>query len=447
MTPLIESLLKSEKMPEINSRDLHNTAIVLESQEKECERLISEGTASADVSQFIPIFMPLARRVMPQLIANELVGVQPLTMPQGYIFSIAFRYTGDSQVSAKPVNNSTIIQVTAEEATKLAQEIGKTLKFTNGGNNKEGAVLYVEGDKVLVGVAGITSKDTVAAGTNNPVTTGNVPAAVKATYSSELAYQKVFKNYTGSHTTAIGEQLATDMKEIGFSIERKSVEAQTRKLKAKYTVEMYQDLKAIHGLNADDELMNMMAQEVEQEINREVIDFVNNIATIAPDFEINGIPGRYELEKFAHISARIDQESLEIARLCRRGAGNVIIASPKVVSMLKALNGYKPIDTKANIKIGANPAVVGTLDGRKVILDMFATEDYITILYKGDSRVDALGFYAPYVPVSFTRVTHQESGQPAIILLSRYGLVSNPVSPENYARTFKINFNQVKTLA
>lgn len=445
MTPLIESLLKSEKMPEINSRDLHNTAIVLESQEKECERLISEGTASADVSQFIPIFMPLARRVMPQLIANELVGVQPLTMPQGYIFSIAFRYTGDSQVSAKPVNNSTIIQVTADEATKLAQEIGKTLKFTNGANEKEGAVLYVEGDKVLVGVAGITSNDTVAAGTTNPVT--NVPAAVKATYSSELAYQKVFKNYTGSHTTAIGEQLATDMKEIGFSIERKSVEAQTRKLKAKYTVEMYQDLKAIHGLNADDELMNMMAQEVEQEINREVIDFVNNIATIAPDFVINGIPGRYELEKFAHISARIDQESLEIARLCRRGAGNVIIASPKVVSMLKALNGYKPIDTKANIKIGANPAVVGTLDGRKVILDMFATEDYITILYKGDSRVDALGFYAPYVPVSFTRVTHQESGQPAIILLSRYGLVSNPVSPENYARTFKINFTNVKTLA
>ena len=211
MTPLIESLLKSEKMPEINSRDVHNTAIVLESQEKECERLISEGTASADVSQFIPIFMPLARRVMPQLIANELVGVQPLTMPQGYIFSIAFRYTGDSQVSAKPVNNSTIIQVAAEEATKLAQEIGKTLKFTNGGNNKEGAVLYVEGDKVLVGVAGITSKDTVAVGTNNPVTAGNVPAAVKATYSSELAYQKVFKNYTGSHTTAIGEQLDTDM--------------------------------------------------------------------------------------------------------------------------------------------------------------------------------------------------------------------------------------------
>ena len=368
------------------------------------------------------------------------MGVQPLTMPQGYIFSIAFRYTGDSNVGAKPVNNSCIIQVKAEEAGKL--EVGKNLKFDG---TKNAPILYVEGDKVLVGTTGLTEQSTIAQGDDNPET--DVPQKVLAVYSSEIAFQKVFKNYTGSHATAVGEQLATDMKEIGFSIERKSVEAKTRKLKAKYTIEMYQDLKSIHGLNADDELMNMMAQEVEQEINREVIDYINGLATVTPDFNINSIPGRYEIEKFAHISARIDQESLEIARWCRRGAGNVIIASAKVVSMLKALNGYKPIETNANIKITANPAIVGTLDGRKVILDMFAKEDYITILYKGSSRVDAPAFYAPYVPVSFTRVTHQESGQPAIILLSRYGIVSNPISPETYVRTFKVNFTGVNTLA
>ena len=124
MSQLIESLITSEKMPALNEAELHNTKIVLENQESECERLISEGTASGDVQQFIPIFMPLARRVMPQLIANELMGVQPLTMPQGYIFSIAFRYTGDSNVPAKPVNNSCIIQVTEEEAKKLT--VGKT---------------------------------------------------------------------------------------------------------------------------------------------------------------------------------------------------------------------------------------------------------------------------------------------------------------------------------
>ena len=436
----IKDLLMSEDHPMINESELNNTALVLENEFQECKKLIGESTVSSDVQQFIPIFMPLARRLMPSLIANELVGIQPLTTPTGYIFSIAFRYTGDSNVGAKPVNNSCIIQVTAEEAGKVT--VGKTLKFDGTKNAK---ILYVEGDKILVGTNGLTTDSTVTGGDTDPEP--HAPAAVLAVYSSELSYEKVFKHYTGSHTTAVGEQLSTDMKEIGFSIERKAIEAQTRKMKAKYTIEMYQDLKAIHGLNADDELMNMMAQEVESELNREIISYVNGLATPTPDFNIDSIPGRYEIEKFAHISARIDQEALEIARWCRRGAGNVIIASAKVVSMLKALNGYKPIETNANIKIAANPGVVGTLDGRKVILDMFAEEDYITILYKGSSRVDACAFYAPYVPVSFTRVTHQESGQPAILLMSRYGLTSNPISPETYVRRFKVNFNNIKSLA
>ena len=440
---LIESLLTSDKMPLIQESEMNSYRVILENQEKECEKLMmSEGSVSADIQQFIPIFMPLARRVMPKLIANELVGIQPMSMPTGYLFSIAFRYTGDGVNSASPVNNSTIIEVTAEEADKLKAEIGKNIKFDT---KDDIPVLYVEGKYVLVGAKDITTDMTPAAATTNTV--ANVPNAVLGVYSSELAFQKIFKNYTGPHTTAQGEGLATDMKEIGFSIEKKAIEAKTRKLKARYTIELYQDLKAIHGLNADEELMNIMGQEVEQELNREIIEYVNGLATITTDFNIKDIPGRYEIEKFAHLSARIDQEALEIARWCRRGAGNVIIASAKVVSMLKALNGYKPIETNANIKIAANPGVVGTLDGRKVILDMFAEEDYITILYKGSSRVDACAFYAPYVPVSFTRVTHQESGQPAILLMSRYGLTSNPISPETYVRRFKVNFNNIKSLA
>ena len=440
---LIESLLTSDKMPLIQESEMNSYRVILENQEKECEKLMmSEGSVSADIQQFIPIFMPLARRVMPKLIANELVGIQPMSMPTGYLFSIAFRYTGDGVNSASPVNNSTIIEVTAEEAEKLKTEIGKNLKFDT---KDDVPVLYVEGKYVLVGTKDITTDTNVTAATNNTV--ANVPADILGVYSSELAFQKIFKNYTGPHTTAQGEGLATDMKEIGFSIEKKAIEAKTRKLKARYTIELYQDLKAIHGLNADEELMNIMGQEVEQELNREIIEFVNGLATITTDFKIDSIPGRYEIEKFAHLSARIDQEALEIARWCRRGAGNVIIASPKVVSLLKALNGYKPIETKADIKIEANPAVVGTLDGRKVIMDIFAKEDYVTILYKGANKADAAAFYAPYTPVSFTKVTHQESGQPAIVLMSRYGIEANPVSPETYARTFKVDFKNVHSLS
>ena len=440
---LIESLLTSDKMPLIQESEMNSYRVILENQEKECEKLMmSEGSVSADIQQFIPIFMPLARRVMPKLIANELVGIQPMSMPTGYLFSIAFRYTGDGVNSASPVNNSTIIEVTAEEADKLKAEIGKNLKFDT---KDDVPVLYVEGKYVLVGAKDITTDTNVTAATNNTV--ANVPTDILGVYSSELAFQKIFKNYTGPHTTAQGEGLATDMKEIGFSIEKKAIEAKTRKLKARYTIELYQDLKAIHGLNADEELMNIMGQEVEQELNREIIEFVNGLATITTDFKIDSIPGRYEIEKFAHLSARIDQEALEIARWCRRGAGNVIIASPKVVSLLKALNGYKPIETKADIKIEANPAVVGTLDGRKVIMDIFAKEDYVTILYKGTNKADAAAFYAPYTPVSFTKVTHQESGQPAIVLMSRYGIEANPVSPETYVRTFKVDFRNVHSLS
>ena len=440
---LIESLLTSDKMPLIQESEMNSYRVILENQEKECEKLMmSEGSVSADIQQFIPIFMPLARRVMPKLIANELVGIQPMSMPTGYLFSIAFRYTGDGVNSASPVNNSTIIEVTPDEADKLKAEIGKNIKFDT---KDDIPVLYVEGKYVLVGAKDITTDMTPGAATTNTV--ANVPAAVLGVYSSELAFQKIFKNYTGPHTTAQGEGLATDMKEIGFSIEKKAIEAKTRKLKARYTIELYQDLKAIHGLNADEELMNIMGQEVEQELNREIIEFVNGLATITTDFKIDSIPGRYEIEKFAHLSARIDQEALEIARWCRRGAGNVIIASPKVVSLLKALNGYKPIETKADIKIEANPAVVGTLDGRKVIMDSFAKEDYVTILYKGANKADAAAFYAPYTPVSFTKVTHQESGQPAVVLMSRYGIAANPVSPETYVRSFKVNFQDVKCLS
>ena len=313
---LIESLLTSDKMPLIQESEMNSYRVILENQEKECEKLMmSEGSVSADIQQFIPIFMPLARRVMPKLIANELVGIQPMSMPTGYLFSIAFRYTGDGVNSASPVNNSTIIEVTAEEAEKLKTEIGKNLKFDT---KDDIPVLYVEGKYVLVGAKDITTDMTPAAATTNTV--ANVPTDILGVYSSELAFQKIFKNYTGPHTTAQGEGLATDMKEIGFSIEKKAIEAKTRKLKARYTIELYQDLKAIHGLNADEELMNIMGQEVEQELNREIIEFVNGLATITTDFKIDSIPGRYEIEKFAHLSARIDQEALEIARWCRRAS-------------------------------------------------------------------------------------------------------------------------------
>lgn len=444
MESLLEGLTSCDsKLP---AHEVANMRVMLNNQAKELETQVSEGTISSDVQQFVPIFLPLVRRVMPKLVANELLGIQPLTTPTGYIFAINFRYTGSSDNSAKPTNVGQIVEFTqSTEAEKVV--VGTTLKFSNGGLTSpidDAKVLYKEGNFVLIDKNGVPATATIEPGTTNgaAITTDTV----LATYSNELSFEKVLKGYTGAYTTANGETLGTDMSEIGFNIERKFVEAKTRKLKAKYTVELYQDLKAIHGLNADEELMNMMAMEVESELNREIIDFVNSNSTVTPDFNINDIPGRYEIEKFAHLGVRIAHEAREIARTCRRGVGNVIIASPKVVTILESLNGYKCIESNANITNEANPGVVGYFEGKKVIIDIFAKNDYVTILYKGTDRRDALGYYAPYVPMSFIRTTNVESGQPAIILASRYGLVTNPISPELYSRTFSVNFTNVKSL-
>ena len=444
MDSLLEGLTSSDIA--LPPQEVSNMRLMLNNQAKELESQVNEGTISSDVQQFVPIFLPLVRRVMPKLVANELLGIQPLTTPTGYIFAINFRYTVSSDNSAKPTNVGQIIEFTKpEEAQKV--KVGKTLKFTGEGISGEidnAKVLYKEGNYVLIDKNGVPAGVTIGEGTTDGAT--GVNDTVKATYSNELSFEKVLKGYTGSHDTAKGETLGTDMAEIGFNIERKFVEAKTRKLKAKYTQELYQDLKAIHGLNADEELMNMMAIEVESELNRELIDFVNSNSTVTPDFVINQIPGRYEIEKFAHIAVRISHEAREIARTCRRGVGNVIIASPKVVTILESLNGYKCIESDGKITNNANPGVVGYFEGKKVIIDIFAKNDYITVLYKGTDRRDALGFYAPYVPMSFIRTTNVESGQPAIILASRYGLITNPISPELYSRTFSVNFTDVKSL-
>lgn len=444
MESLLEGLTSCDsKLP---AHEVANMRVMLNNQAKELETQVSEGTISSDVQQFVPIFLPLVRRVMPKLVANELLGIQPLTTPTGYIFAINFRYTGSSDNSAKPTNVGQIVEFTqSTEAEKVV--VGTTLKFSNGGLSApidDAKVLYKEGNFVLIDKNGVPATATIETGTTNGAAITS--DTVLATYSNELSFEKVLKGYTGAYTTANGETLGTDMSEIGFNIERKFVEAKTRKLKAKYTVELYQDLKAIHGLNADEELMNMMAMEVESELNREIIDFVNSNSTVTPDFNINDIPGRYEIEKFAHLGVRIAHEAREIARTCRRGVGNVIIASPKVVTILESLNGYKCIESNANITNEANPGVVGYFEGKKVIIDIFAKNDYVTVLYKGTDRRDALGYYAPYVPMSFIRTTNVESGQPAIILASRYGLVTNPISPELYSRTFSVNFTNVKSL-
>lgn len=420
----IQALLESSKYSQLTASDSAAMKLMLENTEKEHARLVNEGTLSGDVAQFTPILMPMVRRVYPNLIANELLGVQPMSMPTGFIYALTNSYTGTGAIAGKSAKLYLV-----DDASGL--EIS-------------GDVVYVEGNYVL-------SNEDVAVGAD--ISDGTATATVEAKYTNEAAFGKILKNYTGTYATATAEGLGTNMKEVGFSVSKKSVEAKSRALKGQYTVEMYQDLKAQHGLLADEEIMSLMSYEMQAEIDREVVDFVNGNATQLADTAFTADStdgtGRWEIEKYRAQAIRISKEAAQIGLDTKRGQGNTLLVSPKVATMLEQVGTYQPAPVASGVNAPVSGGVAGTFDGRfKVIVDQYATSDYATVLYKGADRRDAMGFFAPYVPMSFTKVTNADSGQPAVIAKTRYALdtipgVESATSTDRaatYARSFGVDF-------
>lgn len=433
MNEKFKDLLESTKYAALSSSDKNAMGLLLENTDKELTQLINEGTLAGDVAQFTPILMPMVRRVYPTLIANELLGIQPMTMPTGFIYALTNQYIGTNNNNANPNAKAIIIEID-----------GATTKVEGDTVFTDAKVLYVEGKKVLIALGA------TAVNVGDKIETG---VAVTAKYTNEAAFNKILKGYTGTYTTAQGEQLGKDMKEIGFSIAKKSVEAKVRALKGRYTVEMYQDLKAQHGLLADEEIMSLMSYEIQAEIDREVVDFVNTNSTILPDtvFTADSTDGtgRWEIEKYRREVIRISKEAAQIGIDTKRGQGNTLLVSPKVATMLEQVGKFKVADVEGGVKAPISGGVAGIFDGRyKVIVDQYATSDYATVLYKGADRRDAMGFFAPYVPLSFQKVTNTDSGQPAIIAKTRYALdtipgVESAISNDRaktYSRSFGINF-------
>lgn len=428
----VEGYIKDSRFAPLTESDavimntlLKNTALAAEGQMPG----LTEASLSGDIAQFTPILMPVVRRAYPALIANHLLGIQPMTMPTGYAYALVNRYTGTSEAekAVSPVNGAQIVVFTNEVEVDAALD--------------KGTVIHVEEDKktALVKLEDVAQKYTTA----DTDTTGG---KVTAVYTNEANFLKILKSYTGPVTTAEGEQLAKDMSTVGFGIERVSIEAKTRKLKAEYTLEMYDDLKAQHGLLVDEELTALIAAELQNEIDREVVQFVNDTATVVPDAavasgkDINADYGRWELERYRAQAIKIDLEARNVGIETKRGSANVILCSPKVATMLEQIGDFKLATGSASISHNLFAGNVGTFMGRyTVVVDQYATSDYITVLYKGTSRQDSLGFFCPYVPLSFQRVIQPDSGQPAIISRVRYGLIRNPLAPETYARTFGVS--------
>ena len=362
------------------------------------------------VAGFDPVLISLIRRSMPNLVAYDLAGVQPMNGPTGLIFAMRSKY--DNQNGTEALFNEPDSAFSAQNnAASLTQ--GDYTGATDGDSD--------------VGFG-----TTAQGGTNPSILNGGAGNA----YSTGQGFKTQDLEKLGDNTST------NDFREMAFSIEKVSVTAKSRALKAEYSLELAQDLKAIHGLDAEAELANILSTEILAEINREIIRTIyktaeagaqtNTASTGIFDLDTDS-NGRWMVEKFKGMIFQLERDANAIAQRTRRGKGNIILCSADVASALTAAGqlDYTPA-LNSNLQVDdTGNTFAGTLNGRyKVYIDPFAANldanQYYVMGYKGTSPYDAGLFYCPYVPLQMVRAVGQDTFQPKIGFKTRYGMVANP---------------------
>lgn len=402
------------------------TSIVLENQEKALREERAQASfqpltetaanatnaGAAPMANWDPILISLVRRSMPNLIAYDIAGVQPMSGPTGLIFAMKSKYT--SQGGTEALFNEAD---TAFSGTGTQGSDSSSLPLAKGGTGADSG-----SDNV---------SDTFGYGTGLTTAEGEA---------------------LGSGSSGAGS-----FAQMAFSIEKATVTATTRALKAEYTMELAQDLKAVHGLDAESELANILSAEILAEINREVIRTINvkaklgaqtaNVAVKGKFDLLADADGRWNVERFKGLLVQIEREANQIAKDTRRGKGNFILCSSDVATALSAAGvlDYAPaLSTQLEVDDTGN-TFAGVLNGRiKVYVDPYATVDYCTTGYRGTNPYDAGLFYAPYVPLTMVRAVGQSDFQPRIGFKTRYGMVANPfaespTAPQNGTGTNRAN--------
>ena len=381
------------------------TAMVLENQQiasNEERKMLHESAPAnatgASINNYDPILISLVRRALPNLIAYDICGVQPMTGPTGLIFAMRSKY--DSQGGTEALFN----------------EANTTFSSSNKAGNTAGV--------------------TVQTGTN-PV--------------SNILNSSLYTTANGMSTAAaeaLGDAGNNLFAEMAFSIDKVTVTARSRALKAEYTLELAQDLKAIHGLDAETELANILSTEILTEINREVVRTIYRTATAGAQYGVTTAGtfdldtdsnGRWSVEKFKGLIFQVEREANAIAKATRRGKGNVLIVSSDVASafaMAGVLQYTPALQTDLTVDDTGN-TFAGLLHNRiKVYIDPFfggssSGDELVTVGYKGTSPYDAGLFYCPYVPLQMVRAVGQDTFQPRIGFKTRYGMVANPFATSN----------------
>lgn len=390
------------------------------------------GFNTQGVAQFKPIVMPLVARVFPELVTNDLVGVQPMSTPVGLAYALRYRYasTGGGATAGAEAGYNTVYSMFS----------GSTPASANGGAGPSvptsadfGATSnIVGGDNAQQAKWGYTTEQGELLNTEQRLATGNFPNGLDT--NSNAAYQ---------------------MREMSLSVEQQEIRAKTRKLKARWSLEAQQDLSHMHGVDIEEELTDLLAYEVSAEIDAEV---KNNIIAIAQvggvlvwDYRANAVgsaDGRWEQEKFRTLYTVCLKASNEIAQSTRRGAGNFILASPGVVAALEALEQFAVSSVATNLATETSGvAKVGTIGRFTVYRDMFAQSDYAVVGYKGPKDNDAGLIYCPYIPLMFSRAVGQEEFQPRIGVMTRYAIANNLFGSELYYRYIDVRGLTTSSLA
>jgi hypothetical protein len=378
------------------------TAMVLENQEKalaEESRQLNETAPTnnyggGNIGSYDPILISLVRRALPNLIAYDICGVQPMTGPTGLIFAMRSRYK--TQTGTEALFNEANTAFSGTNALGANGNVRGSFSNTNP--------VFATGDDDVYGYG---------------------------------------RGMSTAQAEALGDVSTNQFAEMAFSIDKVTVTARSRALKAEYTMELAQDLKAVHGLDAETELANILSTEILAEINREVVRTIYSSATVGAQYGVTtpgtfdldtDSNGRWSVEKFKGLVFQIEREANAIARATRRGKGNIIIVSSDVASAL-AMAGvldYTPA-LQANLNVDdTGNTFAGTLHGRvKVYIDPYFGgsvngDELCTVGYKGTSPYDAGLFYCPYVPLQMVRAIGQDTFQPKIGFKTRYGMVANP---------------------
>jgi len=387
--------IKDNHRKQVTAALLENTERALTEERAQLNEAAPANATGGSINNWDPVLISLVRRAAPNLIAHDLASVQPMNGPTGLIFAMKSKYS--TQGGTEALYNEADTQFSGTQATPA----------NNVADGTDGSGLLSYGG------------DSAMPGPNH--------GSAMATDSAE----------------ALGSSGSTDFAEMAFSIERQTVTAKSRALKAEYSLELAQDLKAIHGLDAESELANILSTEILAEINREIIRVINahakpgaQSAQITKKGIIDldtDVDGRWSAEKFKGLGIQIDREANQIAKDTRRGKGNVMVCSSDVASALAATGmlDYSQVLASNTLNVDdTGNTFAGTLNGRmKVYIDPYATVDYITVGYKGANAYDAGLFYCPYVPLTMMRAVAEDTFQPKIGFKTRYGLASNPFTP------------------